>query len=99
MYSCYTYSFIFSTNIVGRYYCDFYFNIIILNYHRALPGQRGYGRNQGSSFGARKKGAGVGVGGSFGVSNAITGSDIPFPQAPKSPGVRQPPAIDPLAGN
>ena len=52
-------------------------------------------RNPGSSFGARKKGAGNV---SFGVGNAITGEDVPFPQAPRSPGIRQPSALDPAAG-
>ena len=65
-------------------------------WYRALPGQRGYGvRNQGSSFGARKRGAGNQ---SYGLANAILGSDIPLPQAPKSPGVRQPSGFDPAAG-
>ena len=65
-------------------------------WYRALPGQRGYGvRNQGSSFGARKRGAGNQ---SYGMANAIIGTDIPLPQAPKSPGVRQPSGFDPAAG-
>ena len=64
--------------------------------NRALPGQRGYGtRNQGSSFGARKRGAGNQ---SFGAANALYGTDMPVPQAPKSPGVRQPSGFDPAAG-
>ena len=35
---------------------------------------------------------------SFGAANALYGTDMPVPQAPKSPGVRQPSGFDPAAG-